>query len=194
MSSEKIEYARHKTHFSDKIVWTLKGCMVERTWKTFGFDSLMHKWSPMPIKIVTKLVPINEIGLFKELNQTLWIHRTAVNPINLLPMEMYFKRIRHVTVKNQTNNVYISLVHGRVFCTDCVHTAPLPMNVEPPFEVPNYLTIETISETPCTPQEVSMLQSQLDDPKCIIKPLIFEQNIDMKGNSTFKQIIRNIKS
>ena len=168
--NKPINYERFKKNHSDKIVYVDGKYKVERKFITKGYDSLLGKWVRLNVKI--ELFPMSAIGAFKELNQTIYVKRTNVNPQTLANMELWLKVIRKIEVINKDNNIYLTASCNRIFQSDIIRgqTAPIPQN-----GCPQGLKITKISEAPLTQIELEKLNEDLNNPKCMIKPVIAEQ-------------------
>lgn len=163
----QIEYKRTKSSFSDKIIFENSSYKVKRTTITKGFDDILRRWDL--INTETKVLPLREIGLFKSLNQTVFVKRLGSDAL-LRPIELWLKVVRKISVKDPENNIYLTQSCGRIFQTDLTVTSPIPEN-----SVPQGLRIEKISEEPLSKGELQKLSEDLNNPKCMIKPLIAEE-------------------
>jgi hypothetical protein len=168
--NKPIEFLRFKKNSSDKIVYLNDKYQVERKIITKAFDGLLSKWKKVNVKI--EHFPMSEIGCFKELNQTIFVKRTNVNPQTLQNMELWLKVIRKIEVINKESNIFLTASCNRIFQSDVVRgqTAPIPQN-----GCPQGLKITKLSEAPLTPEELNKLSEDLNNSKVLIKPVIAEQ-------------------
>ena len=79
MQNQEIYYARFKECFSDKIILQNNKWGIKRSFKVRGYDNLLYEWVNTPSKNRTRILPVSEAGLFKEIIQTLFIKRSALN-------------------------------------------------------------------------------------------------------------------
>jgi hypothetical protein len=164
--SEPIKYLRYKSCFSDKII-SENGYKVKRTTTTKGYDSLLGKWSICDKS--SKLLPLSEIGCFKELTQTIYIKKTNVNPSTLENMELWLKRVLKIEVINKESNVYLTMACNRIFVNDVVRGLCVPLQQN---GCPQNLKITKVSEAPLSQIELQKLN---EDLKLLIKPVICEE-------------------
>ena len=168
--NKPINYARFKKNYSDKIVYLNDKYQVERKFVTKGYDALLGKWVRVNVK--SEFFPMSAIGAFKELNQTIYVKRTNVNPQTLQNMELWLKVIRKIEVVNKESNLFLTISYNRAYLNDVFRgqTAPIPQN-----GTPQGLKITKISEVPLTQIELEKLNEDLNNSKCLIKPVIAEQ-------------------
>ena len=165
--NEKIYYQRYEHSDSDEIILKDGKWQVSRTTTTKGYDSLMGNW--VTLQKAVKFLSLSEIGLFKSLNQVVFVRRTAIDSM-LKTVELWLKVVRKISVKDLDNNIYLTESDNRIFQTDFNITCPISQN-----STPQGLKIEKISETPLTKEELQKFSEDLSNEKLLAKPIIAEE-------------------
>ncbi len=168
-NQNEIYYARFKESFSDKVIQKDNKFVVQRKFKTKGYDSLIHEWVNVPSKSRERILPVSEIGLFKDITQILIIKRTCLNDM-LRPLEVYIKLTRKIEVLDKSNNIFVKLSSDRAWQTDLTTTCMISLN-----HVPAGLKITNLKEEKLTANELQKLNEDLMNPKILLKPQIIEE-------------------
>lgn len=183
----KVEYSRFKESHSDKIIFNGKEYVVERTFRVKGYDALMHKWDT--VKVYTKILPLSELPEkpSKVAELSIVILRETVNPQNLKMLKGYFLQKLKVSIKDMENNLFLVVVHGKVFMTDLsgkghCNTAPIGTNtlLNPKYR-PNTIKVEFEEAERISNEKASeLLKSGL---------MLYEELELPDGTSEFAQLV-----
>lgn len=164
---ENQEYLRYSESSSDKIILQNNQYVVQKTITKRGYDHILDRWNV--ISVTKKILCISSAGLFKELVQTIYVKRSALNDM-LQSVSLFLKLTRKIEVLDKSNNIFIKESDDRVWQTDLKITCMIPMN-----NVPAGLKITDLKEEKISQKELTALNEQLNNPKILLKPQIIEE-------------------
>ena len=169
MENQEIYYARFKESFSDKIILQNNEWVIKRSFKVRGYDSLLSEWVNIPSKNRTRILPVSEAGLFKEIIQTIFIKRSALNDM-IQSVSVLLKLTRKIEVLDKSNNIFVKISDNRAWQTDLKITCMIPMN-----HTPAGLKITNLKEEKLTSEEIQQLNKDLMNKKILLKTQVVEE-------------------